>query len=323
MMIVISKLEAIKLWLFSILLLLNEVGAYKSLFNNVGLKHRRQSESILSGTYYNSQEISSSNIVDMNDENEKAWDQIDFGLINATIAEWSKPMPIEYTTMPLVIAGPSGVGKNRLIRALLKDYSRFFQRVTTYTTRKPRSDEINGQDYHFVSEKQFLDLNTSNPEYFLETAYVHDNIYGVCRDDFYNITHKQNKIAILEIDVKGVQMIKKLAPTLGLQPRFLFIAPESIERLRERLHLRCTEKNDEIELRLRNAVTEIEIGHSESLFDEIIINADFNEATNALFRLVRRWYPTMPNAGRIRALQRKMRNLKQDLRRRQQEQQLL
>ncbi len=54
-------------------------------------------------------------------------------------------------------------------------------------------------------------------------------------------------------------MIKKLAPTLGLQPRYLFIAPESIERLRERLHLRCTEKNDEIELRLRNAVTEITI----------------------------------------------------------------
>ena len=250
---------------------------------------------------------------------EQAWEQIDFGMINATIAEWSKPMPVEYINMPLVIAGPSGVGKNRLIRALLKDYSRFFKRVTTHTTRKPRVDEVHGQDYYFVNKENFLHLNSTDPDFFLETAYVHNNIYGTSRESFLNIMHKENRIPILEIDVQGVQTIRALAPTLGLRPKYLFIAPESTERLRERLILRCTERSEEIDLRLSNAVHEIKLGTSEGLFDDVLINSNFSEATNALFRIVRKWYPSMPNAGRIRALQRKMRNLKDCLRRQRQE----
>ena len=252
-------------------------------------------------------------------ETEKAWEEIDFGMINATIEEWSRPMPIEYTTMPLVVAGPSGVGKNRLIRALLKDYARFFKRVTTYTTRSPRIDEIDGCDYHFIHKDEFLSLNTSNPDFFLETAYVHSNLYGAPREGFYDITHREKKIAILEIDVQGVQTFKSLEASLGLRANYLFIAPESIERLRERLALRCTEQNEEIDLRLSNAVSELQVSNTEGLFDNVIVNANFAEATNTLFRVLRRWYPALPNPGKIRSLQRKMRNLKQDLRRQHQQ----
>ena len=310
-----STTETIKLLLCCmIFLLINFVESYSLFTGCLGFNHRRQNYRTWS-TSYSSLQMSTLSLNDLNDEKEKAWDQIDFDLINATITEWSKPMPIEYTTMPLVIAGPSGVGKNRLIRALLKDYSKFFKRVTTHTTRKPRVDEIHGHDYYFISQEEFVNLNTSDPDFFLETAYVHDNIYGASREEFYNITHKEKKIAILEIDVQGVQTIKSLAPSLGLQPRYLFIAPENIERLRERLHLRCTEKNEEINLRLTNAVSEMKVSSTEGLFDDILVNANFSEATNALFRIVRKWYPAMPNAGRIRALQRKMRKLKEDHRR--------
>ena len=61
---------------------------------------------------------------------------IDFVLLKKTIAEWSKPLPKKYSSQPLVLVGPSGVGKGRLVKALLKDYKRFFAKIVTHTTRR-------------------------------------------------------------------------------------------------------------------------------------------------------------------------------------------
>ena len=61
---------------------------------------------------------------------------IDFELLKKTIAEWSKPLPKKYFSQPLVLVGPSGVGKGRLVKALLKDYKRFFAKIVTHTTRR-------------------------------------------------------------------------------------------------------------------------------------------------------------------------------------------
>ena len=138
-----STTEAIKLLLCCIIFyLINFAESYFLCSGCLGFNQRGYDNRAWSASC-SSLQTSTLSLNDLNDEKEKAWDQIDFGLINATIAEWSKPMPIEYTTMPLVIAGPSGVGKNRLIRALLKDYSKFFKRVTTHTTRKPMVFERN------------------------------------------------------------------------------------------------------------------------------------------------------------------------------------
>ena len=60
---------------------------------------------------------------------------IDFDLLKKTIAEWSRPLPKKYCLQPLILVGPSGVGKGRLVRALLKDYKRFFSKIVTHTTR--------------------------------------------------------------------------------------------------------------------------------------------------------------------------------------------
>jgi Guanylate kinase len=60
---------------------------------------------------------------------------IDFELLKKTIAEWSRPLPLDYFSQPLVLVGPSGVGKGRLVKALLKDYKRFFSKIVTHTTR--------------------------------------------------------------------------------------------------------------------------------------------------------------------------------------------
>ena len=61
---------------------------------------------------------------------------IDFTLLKKTIAEWSKPLPKKYCLQPLILVGPSGVGKGRLVKALLKDYQRFFAKIVTHTTRE-------------------------------------------------------------------------------------------------------------------------------------------------------------------------------------------
>ena len=60
---------------------------------------------------------------------------LDYKLIEDTIRQWTRPLPTSYLSKPLVLVGPSGVGKGRLVRAILKDYSRFFQKVVTHTTR--------------------------------------------------------------------------------------------------------------------------------------------------------------------------------------------
>lgn len=60
---------------------------------------------------------------------------IDFDLIKKTIAEWSKPLPQKYFSQPIILAGPSGVGKGRLVKALMKDYKKFFAKIVTHTTR--------------------------------------------------------------------------------------------------------------------------------------------------------------------------------------------
>ena len=104
-------------------------------------------------------------------------EELDFALIKRTIAEWQKPLPNHYLSRPLVLVGPSGVGKGRLVKSLLKDYTRFFMKIVTHTTRGPRPDETNGTSYHFISNTTFHEKVSDG--HFFEWARVHDNFYGV------------------------------------------------------------------------------------------------------------------------------------------------
>lgn len=181
----------------------------------------------------------------------------------------------------------SGVGKNRLIKALMKDYSRFFSKVVTHTTRKPRPDEVNGTNYHYISLEQFHSLQ-SQSKYFVETALVHNNMYGLSYTAWAEVS-RQNKISIFEIDIQGAQSIKALENKLRIKPFYLFIAPPNITKLHDRLLERGSETPEEIALRLRNAEIEIDAARNSDIFNATIINDDLNNATAAFFRLVRDW----------------------------------
>jgi predicted AAA+ superfamily ATPase len=76
-----------------------------------------------------SESVMNNKLIEMGEE------PIDFDLLKKTIAEWSRPLPVKYASQPLILVGPSGVGKGRLVKALLKDYQRFFVKLVTHTTR--------------------------------------------------------------------------------------------------------------------------------------------------------------------------------------------
>lgn len=210
--------------------------------------------------------------------------------------------------MPLVLVGPSGVGKGRLIKSLLKDYNRFFTKIVTHTTRNPRPGEVDGISYNFIKDKSVFQEMVKQ-DAFLEHAYVHGNYYGTSVEAWKE-AQRAGKISIMEIDVQGARSIKAVACKYGLKPKFVFISPPAIEKLRSRLLERGTETEEQINLRVKNAEAELQSANDTTLFDKVLVNDDFNDTVNSFFRLMRNWYPALPSAARLRMLQRRVKNLR-------------
>jgi len=178
----------------------------------------------------------------------------------------------------------------------------------THTTRKPRVGEIDGVDYHYICTATFQDMVARGE--FLEHAVVHGNNYGVSIEAWTNVT-KAQKICIVEVDVQGIQHIKEISVEKRLSPHYLFVEPPTVDILHFRLLERGTETDEDIRLRLANAKMEIEHARRDGFVDKIICNDDFGNATNALFRTVRDWYPALPSAARLGYLRRQMTRFKE------------
>ncbi|ETV88381.1 guanylate kinase, variant [Aphanomyces astaci] len=136
--------------------------------------------------------------------------------------------PIKISPDPLVVTGPSGVGKGTLITRLLGKYPTQFGFSVSHTTRDPRKGEVDGVAYNFVTADEFESHVQSNA--FLEFAYVHGNGYGTSVRAVEEV-QTQEKICILDIDIQGVQQVKKSSSKM----KFLFIAPPSMSDLEKRL----------------------------------------------------------------------------------------
>lgn len=166
-----------------------------------------------------------------------------------------------------IIAAPSGAGKTSLIKALVSEVDNIDVSVS-YTTRKPRPGEKDGEAYNFIDETEFKDLIKQNR--FLEYAKVFDNYYGTSKD-WVEQEILTGKNFILEIDWQGAQQIKsKLRNSVSI-----FILPPDYQSLRERLLNRQNDALDTIEQRM-NAARD-EISHYKE-FDYIVINDNFEQA---------------------------------------------
>jgi guanylate kinase len=169
----------------------------------------------------------------------------------------------------IVITAPSGAGKTTITRHLMQCFPELSFSVSA-TTRAPRQNETDGKDYHFISTEAFE--NKIKEEAFIEWEMVYEGIYYGTLKSEINTIWKRREVAVLDIDVKGAMNIKKNFPAETLT---LFIAPPSINTLRERLQERGTETPASIEKRIQKANEEISY---KNRFDYIILNDDLKKA---------------------------------------------
>ncbi|MBC8261099.1 MAG: guanylate kinase [Planctomycetia bacterium] len=174
----------------------------------------------------------------------------------------------------VVLSGPSGVGKTALSDRVIAmgDYVR----AITATTRSPRDGEKNGVDYHFLDRSAF-EVRIGEKG-FLEYAEVHGNLYGSPRQDI----EKQQEAAravLLLIDVQGAENLRRH----DVDALHVFLEPPSLEELQRRLANRGDETEQEIKLRLENALAELK--HKDR-YDHCVVNSDLGRATDQLIGII-------------------------------------
>lgn len=187
-------------------------------------------------------------------------------IFETEVVAWSKGV-IGDAERPIVISGPSGVGKGTLINMLMKEFPTMFGFSVSHTTRAPREKEENGVHYHF-NNRNIMEEEIKAGK-FLEFAAVHGNLYGTSIEAV-DVVADAGKRCILDIDVQGARSVR----ASSLEAIFIFICPPSFEELEKRLRARGTETEEQINKRLRNAKAELEQGNSSGLFDHILINDD-------------------------------------------------
>jgi guanylate kinase len=174
---------------------------------------------------------------------------------------------MDYPGNLFAVAAPSGTGKSSLVKALLEIDSNLVVSVS-HTTRKPRGQDQQGREYHFVDEPTFRKMIEDGQ--FVEWAEVHGNLYGTSRGAIEErITHGHD--VLLEIDWQGALQIKRLFPNAVL----IFILPPSWDELLQRLERRGEDDAEVIARRMANA--RIEVSQARH-FDFVIINALFETA---------------------------------------------
>ena len=178
----------------------------------------------------------------------------------------------------IVIAAPSGTGKTSLIEALLKDSTDMkFNLSISYTTRKKRINEKDGESYLFIDKKEFERMLENKG--FLEHAEVFGNFYGTSKS-WVEEQLKEGKNILLELDWQGAVQVKSAYPSAVT----IFILPPSYKDLELRLIERDLDKKVVIEKRLAEAKKEIEQGQS---FDFLVVNDEFEKALRDLKYIVR------------------------------------
>ena len=180
----------------------------------------------------------------------------------------------------IVLCGPAGVGKGTVLGRVREPHPEVWLSVSA-TTRQPRPGEVDGVNYFFMPEQEFLDKEAAGE--FLETA----DVFGLAH---YGtpvkpvVEHLERNIpVILEIDIQGARSVKQRAGELGIEVMTVFIAPPSFEELERRLIGRGTETPEQQAKRLETAKIELA---AESEFDKVIVNNVVDEAADELWNLI-------------------------------------
>ena len=175
-----------------------------------------------------------------------------------------------------VVAAPSGAGKTSLVRALMQRIPELKFSIS-YTTRPKRENEQHGRDYFFVEKTEFERMIAAGE--FLEHANVYGNFYGTSRRQVDSMLEAGSNV-LLEIDWQGAQQITRSMP----ERRAIFILPPSRSALEARLRGRGTDSEEVIARRLQASIADLSHWNE---FDYVVINDDFEQATDDLEAIVR------------------------------------
>jgi guanylate kinase len=167
----------------------------------------------------------------------------------------------------MVISSPSGAGKTTLTRRLAETHKLHFS--VSYTTRPPRTGEVDGRDYHFINTERFNAMVAAQE--FAEHAVVHGNRYGTSIATV-NKAIEQGVDCLFDIDYQGGQQIRRLWPQDSV---LCFILPPSLGELERRLRRRATDSEEVIERRL--SIARKELAHY-SEYDYLVVNEDLDRA---------------------------------------------
>jgi guanylate kinase len=179
----------------------------------------------------------------------------------------------------VIVSGPSGAGKTTLVDRVCRYFEELDNPLhfsVSHTTRDRRKGEVDGVDYHFVSQDLFLRMATHGE--FLEWAHVHGHMYGTSVGEVRSRL-KQGQDVILDIDVQGARQISE---NRELQPHAVsvFVFTRSFEELEARLRKRGQNTEEQVQMRLAEARREIE--HGINFYDYVIINDVVDTAAECL-----------------------------------------
>jgi guanylate kinase len=175
----------------------------------------------------------------------------------------------------IVLSGPSGVGKDTVLHTLFSREPRLRYSIS-YTTRPPRSGEVDGVSYTFVDVDRFRRLEEEGE--FLETAVVHGNLYGTSRRRVEAMLARGEHV-VLKIDVQGAAAVRERLP----EAIFIFLLPPSVEVLRQRLRDRGTDDDDALARRDADAVREMA---EAARYDHHVINDSVERAAAQIIEIV-------------------------------------
>ena len=179
------------------------------------------------------------------------------------------------TSRLFVVSGPSGAGKGTLLDIVRKQHLGLGLTVSA-TTRTPRPGEIDGVNYYFLDDSDFEQKVEAGQ--FLEWAHVHGHSYGTLKSEVDDKL-SQGQSLILELDVQGAFNVRKQYPDAVL----IFIEPPSLQVLKERLEARGTEDEASLELRLKNAQTELDAADR---YDVRIVNDKLDIAAKEMLATI-------------------------------------
>ncbi|KAL5357623.1 P-loop containing nucleoside triphosphate hydrolase protein [Aspergillus floccosus] len=181
---------------------------------------------------------------------------------------------------PIVVSGPSGVGKGTLIQKLFDTHPGTFGFTVSHTTRKPRPGEVEGVAYFFVSPSEFSSLCAQGA--LVEHAYFSGNYYGTSKQTIEDQASK-GLIVVLDIEMQG---IKQMKANPSIDARYVFIRPPSFEALEARLRARGTETEEDLQKRLTQAQVELDYADSQGAYDKLIVNDNMDAAYRELEEFV-------------------------------------